>query len=93
MIDPLDGTTNFSQGLPVFSVSIAVEHNGESVVGVVYAPYLGELFHAIKGGGAFLNGKPICCSSKQRMSEAVVATGMPYDKMSNPDNNLREWQK
>lgn len=93
VIDPLDGTTNFSQGLPVFSVSIALEHNGESVVGVVYAPYLGELFHAIKGGGAFLNGKPIYCSSKQRMSEAVVATGMPYDKMSNPDNNLREVAK
>ena len=93
VIDPLDGTTNFSQGLPVFSVSIAVEHNGESVVGVVYAPYLGELFHAIKGEAHSLNGKPICCSSKQRMSEAVVATGMPYDKMSNPDNNLREVAK
>lgn len=90
VVDPLDGTTNFSQGLPVFSVSIALEHNGEAVVGVVYAPYLGELFHAVKGSGAFLNGKPIHCSHKSRLSQAVVATGVPYDKRENADNNLRE---
>lgn len=90
VIDPLDGTTNFSQGLPVFCVSIALEHHGEAVVGVVYAPYLGELFHAVKGEGAFLNGKPIHCSAKENIAEAVVATGVPYDKNVNPDNNLRE---
>lgn len=90
VIDPLDGTTNYSQGLPVFSVSIALEHNGEAVVGVVYAPYLGELFHAVKGGGAFMNGKPVNCSSKGELSKAVLATGMPYDKNVNPDNNLSE---
>lgn len=90
VIDPLDGTTNFSQGLPVFCVSIALEHNGEAVVGVVYAPYLGELFHAVKGGGAFFNGNKIKCSDKISLSETVAATGMPYDKLYNPDNNLRE---
>ena len=90
VIDPLDGTTNFSQGLPVFSVSIALEHNKEAVVGVVYAPYLGELFHAIKGEGAFLNGKRIKCSSKESLAESVLATGIPYDKLTNPDNNVRE---
>lgn len=93
IIDPLDGTTSFSQGLPVFSVSIALEHNGESVVGVVYAPYLGELFHAVKGGGAFLNGRQIRCSSKSALSEAVIASALPYDKLENPDNNLREITK
>lgn len=93
VVDPLDGTTNFSQGLPVFSVSIALEHFGEAVVGVVYAPYLGELFHAVKGGGAFLNGKPIRCSAKSRISEAVLATGVPYDKLKNPDNNVAEISK
>ena len=51
VIDPLDGTTNYSQGLPIFSVSIALQHQGETVVGGVYAPYLGELFWASKGGG------------------------------------------
>lgn len=90
VIDPLDGTTNFSQGLPVFSVSIALEHNCDAVVGVVYAPYLGELFHAIKGEGAFLNGRKIKCANKKKLSEVVVGTGMPYDKRDNPDNNLRE---
>lgn len=90
IIDPLDGTTNFSQGLPIFSVSIALEHNEEAVVGVVYAPYLNELFHAVKGAGAFLNGRPIKCSVKDSLAEAVVATGIPYDKLTNPDNNIRE---
>lgn len=90
VIDPLDGTTNFSQGLPVFCVSIAVEHNEDAVVGVVYSPYFGEMFHAVKGNGAFLNGNMIHCSCKSRISEAVVGTGMPYDKKSNIDNNLSE---
>lgn len=90
VIDPLDGTTNYSQGLPVFSVSIALEYNKEAVVGVVYAPYLGELFHAVKGEGAFLNGQPIKCSRKKSLAEAVFATGVPYDKLVNPDNNIRE---
>lgn len=88
VIDPLDGTTNYSQGLPVFSVSIALEYKGEPVAGVVFAPYLNELFSAVKGGGAFLNGQPIHCSDKTNLREAVVATGMPVDKKENPDNNL-----
>lgn len=88
VIDPLDGTTNYSQGLPVFSVSIALEYKGEPVVGVVYAPYLDEMFTAIKGKGAFLNGTGISCSTKSNLHEAVVATGMPVDKKINPDNNL-----
>ena len=90
VIDPLDGTTNFSQGLPIFSVSIALEHFGSAVVGVVYAPYIDEMFYAIQDGGSYLNGKKICCSSKKKISECVVATGMPYDKNENPDNNLKE---
>ena len=52
VVDPLDGTTNYSQGLPVFCVSIALQYRGETVVGVVYAPYLRELFTAVRGGGA-----------------------------------------
>lgn len=90
VIDPLDGTTNFSSGLPPFCVSIALEHDKEAVVGVVYAPYLQECFYAVKGGGAWLNGQPIHCSNKAGMTKAVVATGMPYDRNDNPDNNLAE---
>lgn len=88
VIDPLDGTTNYSNGLPFFNVSIGVKHHGETVVGVVYAPALGEMFHAVKGGGAFLNGKPLACSAKTSLEEAVVSTGFPYDKAVNPDNNI-----
>lgn len=88
VIDPLDGTTNFSAGLPNFSVSIGIKQNGETVVGVVYAPYLGELFHAVKGGGAYLNGERIFTGAKQRLDQCVVATGFPVDKDVNPDNNL-----
>ena len=90
VIDPLDGTTNFSMGLPAFCVSIALEHNREAVLGVVYAPYLGECFYAVKGMGAWMNGKSIHCSDKAELSKAVVATGMPYDRNENPDNNLAE---
>ncbi|MDE7470885.1 MAG: inositol monophosphatase [Paramuribaculum sp.] len=90
VIDPLDGTTNFSMGLPAFCVSIALECNREAQIGVVFAPYLGECFCAVKGIGAWLNGKTIRCSEKSRLSEAVLATGMPYDRFDNPDNNLRE---
>lgn len=90
VIDPLDGTTNFAAGLPSFCVSIALEHNREAVVGVVYAPYLGECFTAVKGAGAWLNGTPIHCAGNGRLSTAVVCTGMPYDRNDNPDNNLAE---
>ena len=88
IIDPLDGTTNFSNGLPLFSVSIAVEYRGEVIVGVVYAPYIDEMFHAVKGGGAWLNGKPIAPSGKESLSHSVVTTGFPVDKDITTDNNL-----
>ncbi|MDE5997148.1 MAG: inositol monophosphatase, partial [Muribaculaceae bacterium] len=90
VIDPLDGTTNFSMGLPPFCVSIALEHNKEALIGVVYAPYLKECFYAAKGYGAWLNGQAIHCSEKDEISKAVVATGMPYDRNDNSDNNLAE---
>lgn len=88
VIDPLDGTTNFSQGLPLYSISIGIEKDGEPIVGVVYDSYLDELFHAVKGGGAFLNGMPITVSGKTELKESVVATGFPVDKHLTPDNNL-----
>ncbi len=88
VVDPLDGTNNFSQGLPVFSVSIGLQYKGETVLGVVYAPYLNELFTAIKGGGAFMNGKPLKVASKTDLNQSVLGTGFPYDKDVNPDNNI-----
>lgn len=88
VIDPLDGTTNFSEGLPYFCVSIGLQYKGETVAGVVFAPYLGEMFHAVKGHGAFLNGNPIHVSDKEDIAKAVVTTGFPYDKHLTSDNNL-----
>lgn len=88
VIDPLDGTTNFTSGLPQFSVSIGIKYKGETIVGVVFAPYLHELFHAVKGEGAFLNGVPISVSDKTDLAQSVVCTGFPVDKGTNSDNNL-----
>ncbi|OFV98224.1 MAG: inositol monophosphatase [Acidobacteria bacterium RIFCSPLOWO2_12_FULL_54_10] len=79
-VDPLDGTTNFAHGFPVFAVSIALEKNGEIILGVVYDPTRDELFEAEKGGGARLNGKPLRVSNISRLEEALVATGFPSKK-------------
>lgn len=87
VIDPLDGTNNYSQGLPVFTVSIGLQHQGKTVLGVVYAPYLNELYTAVKGQGAFLNGREIQVSRKTDLGHSVLGTGFPYDKDVNPDNN------
>lgn len=92
VVDPLDGTTNYSQGLPVFCISVGLQFRGETIAGVVYAPYLGELYMATKGGGAFMacrdgEPKPIRVSTKRMLAESVLATGFPYDKDVNPDNN------
>ena len=90
VIDPLDGTNNYSQGLPIFSVSIGVQYKGETQVGVVYAPYLDELFTASKGGGSAMNGRAIHVSRKTNFGECVLGTGFPYDKgtVTSYDNNL-----
>lgn len=78
IVDPLDGTTNFIHGLPIFSVSIALERNKELVLGVVYEINLDECFYAWKGGGAYLNGKPIRVTGNTEFSQTLLATGFPY---------------
>lgn len=88
VIDPLDGTASFSSGLPGFCVSIGVEHKGQTVAGVVYAPYLGELFTATKGGGAYLNGELISPRQEDHLSRAMLATGFPVDRNTNNDCNV-----
>lgn len=79
-VDPLDGTTNFAHGYPVFCVSIALEHKGERIAGALYDPCRDELFAAEKGSGARLNGRPIRVSKVQRLAESLVATGFPSHK-------------
>ena len=80
IVDPLDGTVNYAHGFPFYCVSIALEIAGIRVVGVVYDPIRDEMFSALSGGGAFLNGKKIGVSSQSSLSgRAMLATGFPYD--------------
>ncbi|MCR4404422.1 MAG: inositol monophosphatase [Candidatus Acetothermia bacterium] len=79
LIDPLDGTTNFAHGYPIFAVSIALARDDEPLLGVVYNPVLDELFFAERGRGAMLNGRPIRVSGIDKLGQALLATGFPYD--------------
>ena len=80
IIDPLDGTTNFVHGFPMFCVSIAAEWEGEVVVGVIYHPILKDTYVAVKGKGAYVNGKKIHVSETERIDEALLTTGFTYNK-------------
>ena len=80
LVDPLDGTTNYAHGFPFFCVSVALEVDGELVLGVVHAPQLDELFVAERGAGATLNGRPIQVSSTTELPESLLATGFPYQR-------------
>jgi myo-inositol-1(or 4)-monophosphatase len=88
IIDPLDGTTNYAHGYPVFCVSIALEISGEVVLGVVFNPMLNELFVAQRGKGAFLNRKRLVVSETALLSSSLLATGFPYDIRRSPNNNI-----
>lgn len=78
IIDPLDGTTNFIHGIPTYSISIALYEDDQPVIGVVYEINRGEMFSAYKGGGAYLNNKPIYVSKNNNLSKCLLATGFPY---------------
>lgn len=88
IIDPLDGTTNFIHGLPVFSVSIALKEYDELVLGVVYEINLDECFYACKGAPAYLNGKEIKVSNKPRIADSLLATGFPYYDFTRQDTYI-----
>src|SRR5437762_3709 len=79
VFDPIDGTTNFAHGLPIFCASLALEIGGVAEVAAVYDPNRKELFTAERGGGAFLNGRPLRVSSASRLVDALLVTGFPYD--------------
>jgi myo-inositol-1(or 4)-monophosphatase len=89
IIDPLDGTTNFIHGIPCYAVSIALEHKGEVISGVVYEVVHDECFSAYKNGGAFLNEKPIAVSERKNLSESLIATGFPIYNFTRLDPYLK----
>lgn len=91
IIDPLDGTTNYSHGYPVFCVSVALERDGEIIMGVVYDPMLDELFTAEKGRGAYLHKKKIRVSRIAGLSRSLLATGFPYDVRTSQENNMNHF--
>jgi len=91
IVDPLDGTTNFAHGYPVFCVSIALEYQGEIVLGVVYDPMRDELFAAERGGGAALNNRPIRVSKIGDLMQCLLSTGFPYDIKTSSLKNLDHW--
>jgi myo-inositol-1(or 4)-monophosphatase len=93
IVDPLDGTVNFTHGYPSFCVSIALERGGEVVLGVVYDPVRREMFTALKGQGAHLNGRPISVSKTSRLIRSLLVTGFPYDIDKRPDEILGYFRK
>lgn len=93
IIDPLDGTTNFTHGYPLFCVSIALEFKGEIVLGVVYEPNHDELFVAQKGQGATLNGKKISVTPQADIGKCMLSTGFAYNLKKVSDNNINHFSK
>ena len=85
VFDPIDGTTNFAHGLPIFCSSLALEIDGVAELAAVYDPNRRELFTAERGGGAFLNGVPLRVSHAARLVDAMLVTGFPYDVHSRID--------
>ena len=90
-VDPIDGTTNFAHGHPFFCVSIALYRGPVGLAGVVHAPALRTTWTAAAGSGARRNGESCSVSTREQMDEALCATGFPYDRWTNPDNNEREF--
>lgn len=88
IIDPLDGTTNYAHGYPVFAVSIALEVGGAIILGAVYNPMSDEFFAAERGAGSYLNGRRLKVSSTAALSRSLLATGFPYDIRTDGNNNI-----
>ena len=91
-VDPIDGTVNFASKLPHFCTSIALTTpDRQPLLGVIHDPTRRELFTAVRGEGAHLDGRPLRVTETTELVDAVITSGFPYDKHTNPDNNLREW--
>lgn len=92
-IDPIDGTTNYTHGLPIFAVSIAYEKASELILGVVYNPIQEELYSAERERGAQLNGQVLQVKTVADVADSLLVTGFPYDIRTNLDNNLAEYER
>ena len=93
IIDPIDGTINFANGIPICCVSIGVEQDGEMLMGAVFNPFMNELFFAEKGKGATLNEKPIKVSDKNNLLTSCLVTGFPYQYLDVANGPLEIFEK
>jgi myo-inositol-1(or 4)-monophosphatase len=93
IIDPIDGTINFANGIPICCVSIGLEHNGKMLMGAVYNPILKEFFFAEKGKGATLNDKKIRVSNKDDVLRSCLVTGFPYTYLDQPNGPLQAFER
>lgn len=93
IIDPLDGTTNFAHGLPFVANSIALWHRDRVVIGVVNLPLMGEMFSAMEGGGACLNGVPISVTNESSLERSLLATGFPYAIDDHLDTIIKHFRR
>ncbi len=91
VVDPIDGTTNFAHGLPIFSISIGLQRNGKTIAGVVYDVMQDITYSAEKGGGAYANSKKIKVSGNDKLARSVLVTGFPYNISDNPENALEKF--
>ncbi|MCW3076171.1 MAG: Inositol-monophosphatase [Bacteroidetes bacterium] len=89
IVDPLDGTTNFVHGIPCYAISIALEHKGEIILGVVYEITRDECFSAVKGGGSYLNSRAIRVSDTLHLKDSLIATGFPIFNFSKIEGYLK----
>ena len=93
IVDPLDGTVNFVQGIPLFAVSIGLVENGQPILGVVHLPAMGQTFWGAPGSGAFEGEKPISVSATPMLQDAIVATGFAYDRNERSDDNFENLRR
>ena len=93
IIDPIDGTTNFAHGLPIFSISIGLQKNGKTIAGVVYDIMQDIIYAAESGSGAFANSQKINVSTNDNLAHSVLATGFPYNISENPENALEKFNE
>lgn len=93
IIDPIDGTVNFANGIPICCVSIGLEHNDQIIMGAVYNPLMNEFFFAERGKGATLNGKKIHVSTQEKVVHSCLATGFPYTYIESPNGPLRVFER
>lgn len=93
IIDPIDGTVNFANGIPICCVSVAIEKDGQMIHGAVYNPLINEFYLAERGNGASLNGKPIHVSDKKEVMSSCLVTGFPYTYLDMPNGPLQCFER